>query len=346
MTLIVSVALAGCSSDGGGEQDTNSQNEQTASDGGEGAEQTDGETDEETASINIESTEWGEVTQDSIAIQSDVVVNNPLTSFQSDIGYAVSMNDIEMASGGTDQAKINESETRITMTTEIQKAVLGAWWQSHIENGEVSDVTVQASGEFSKGPFEVDEATQLNEQLKTDIIPVVEQTVQNAEGEYLSGNLEISGASADWGEISDVRSEIVITITVENNTLSPLPITDFSGIITAQEVQLFSWESDSEKIVVAPQDDEEIQVRTYLMNKRIGEWLGNHIQNNEVTDYENEVYFSVRDVDAELPLITCTGQMKTDVLVDNVRGIANNECELNPPVDLNINDEDTGGGFY
>jgi len=294
--------------------------------------------EEQSASLSVESTEWGEVTQDSIEIQSDLAINNPRTSFQSDIQYVLLMNDIEVAAGGSFQQEIGTGETTVPTNTEIQRDAVGSWWQSHVENGEQSEVTIFAEGRFSKGPFEVDPSSSKSKSIETDLIASVDQTVGNVEGEFPLDNVEISDSSAEWGDITEERSEVVISMTVENNMDRPLPITDFSGTTTAQNVQLLSWESESDRILIPPRGEEEIEVRTYLYNEKIGQWLGNHVENDEVTNYQNDVYISIGDVGANSPIVTCSGQMKTQMLEDNNRGIDNRDCEVNPPDQADLRD--------
>lgn len=297
-----------------------------------------GSDEEQSGNIDVEKTEWGEVTTDSIEIHSNIIINNPRTSFQSNIQYSLSSNGYEMATGGTGQIEIETGESIVSTTTEIQRDTVGPWWQSHVENGEASEVTIQAEGDFSKGPFEVNPSSSKSKSIDTDLIASVDQTVGNVEGEFPLDNVEISGASAEWGEITEERSEVVISMTVENNMDRPLPITDFSGTTTAQNVRLLSWESESDRILIPPRGEEEIQVRTYLYNEKMGQWLGNHVENNEVTNYQNDVYISIGNVGANSPIVTCSGQMKTQMLEDNTRGIDDRDCEVNPPDQADLRD--------
>lgn len=292
--------------------------------------------EEQSASLSVESTEWGEVTQDSIEIQSDLAVNNPRTSFQSDIQYALLMNDIEVAAGGSFQEEIKTGKTTVPTNTEIQRDAVGSWWQSHVKNGEESEVTIFAEGRFSKGPFEANPSSTKSKSIETDMIASVDQTVGNVEGEFPLDNVEISDASAEWGEITEERSEVVISMTVENNMNTPLPITDISGTTTAQNVRLLSWESESDRIRIPRQGEEEIEIRTYLYNEKMGQWLGNHVENDEVTNYQNEIYISIGDVGANSPIVTCSGQMKTQMLENNIRGIDNRGCEVTTPDEADL----------
>jgi len=293
---------------------------------------------DESAEIRVIDNQWGEVTEESITVQSEAEIDNPATTFQSEMDADISMNGFQMASTTTSEETIEQGSSTVTVESQISRENIPEWWQSHVKNGEESEVTMSAEGRFSKGPFEANPSSNKSKSIETDIIASVDQTVGNVEGELPLDNVEISDASAEWGEVTEERSEVVISMTVENNMDSPLPITDFSGTTTAQNVRLLSWESESDRILIPPRGEEEIQVRTYLYNEKMGQWLGNHVENNEVTNYQNDVYISIGDVGANSPIVTCSGQMKTQMLEDNTRGIDNRDCEVTPPDQADLRD--------
>jgi len=292
------------------------------------------------ANIEVTNSQWGEVTEDSIGVESEVTVNNPRTSFQSQINYVVSMNGYQLVSGGTGETTIESGQSTVEVSSQISRENIPNWWISHIENGEQSTMEIQASGEFSKGPFSTNPSTSRTRTVQTEIIESFRNSLTNLEGSYPTDSIEITDTSAEWGEVTGTRTELVFSITVKNNRNFPVPITDFSGESTMGDVQLLNWESNQEDYTIAPGESRQITVNTYISNQYIDDWFASHIENEETTDYVNNVYFSVAGVGGNSPLGECTGTLKTDIFIDNSRGITNRDCQTNPP-----DSEDVRAGF-
>lgn len=276
-------------------------------------------------------TQWGEVTEDSIGVRSNIRVTNPRTSFQSQINYGLSMNDYQMVSGGTRETTIESGQSTIQATSQISRENIPRWWASHIENGEESTMEIQTTGEFSKGPFSTNPSASRTKTFQTEIIESFRGSLENLEGAYPTDNIEIEDTSAEWGEVTDTRTELIFTITVQNNRNFPVPITDFSGGTTMGDVQLLNWESSQEDYTIAAGESRTITVNTHIRNQYIDDWFASHVSNDETTNYRNEIYFSIAGVGGNSPLGECTGTLQTDILVDNTAGISDRSCETHPP---------------
>ena len=283
------------------------------------------------ASIGIEENRWGQVTDDSIGIQSEIGITNPRTRFQSNIQYSVLMNGNEIATGGTGQTDIAVGESTVTSNTRIDRGSIDDWWQSHVENDEKTQVNIQARGEFAKGPFSVDPSTTKERTMETEMMDSIQQTLSNMEGELPLGNVEITEVNARWGEVDNIRTEVIISLTVKNNRNIRIPITDFSGTTRMGDVRLLSWESQQQRNIIRRNSEKEITVRAYIDNNNIDDWLASHVKNDEVTDYQNSVTVSIAGVGDESPFVTCEGKLNTKLFVDNTRGISDKQCEFERP---------------
>lgn len=283
------------------------------------------------ASIEVTNSQWGEVTEDSIGVESEVAVNNPRTSFQSQINYAVSMNGYQMVSGGTDETTIESGQSTVEVSSQISRENIPNWWISHIENGEQSTMEIQASGEFSKGPFSTNPSTSSTRTFQTEMMESFRSSLTNLEGSMPLDNIEIEDTSAEWGEVTETRTEIAMTITVQNNMDYPVPITDISGTSTMGDTRLLNWGSTQERYLIRPQQSREITISAYINNRKVDDWFASHVSNGETTDYTNRVYLSINEIGAESPLVECTGTLKTKMFVDNTQGITNRNCQVNPP---------------
>lgn len=283
------------------------------------------------ASIGIEENSWGQVTDDSIGIQSEIGITNPRTRFQSNIQYSVLMNGNEIATGGTGQTDIAVGESTVTSNTRIDRGSIDDWWQSHVENDEKTQVNIQARGEFAKGPFSVDPSTTKERTMETEMMDSIQQTLSNMEGELPLGNVEITKVNARWGEVDNIRTEVIISLTVKNNRNIPIPITDFSGTTQMGDVRLLSWESQQSTNIIRGNSEKEITVKAYIDNNNIDDWLASHVKNDEVTNYQNSVTVSIAGVGDESPFVTCEGKLKTKLFVDNTRGISDKQCDFQRP---------------
>jgi LEA14-like dessication related protein len=97
--------------------------------------------------INRTDAEWGEVTPEATPIPMEFVVYNPqqLKPYTiTEVGYELSMNDIPMGAGTTDETYIVEGRTTETLTTvpTIDNRKLDDWWVSHLRNDQTTTLRI------------------------------------------------------------------------------------------------------------------------------------------------------------------------------------------------------------
>ncbi|MEA5387343.1 hypothetical protein VB773_15395 [Haloarculaceae archaeon H-GB2-1] len=61
------------------------------------------------------------------------------------MNYTVRMNDVRMATGGRTGLAVDRGNSTMNFTTQMQNERIPAWWYSHVDNGERTEVTVDAS---------------------------------------------------------------------------------------------------------------------------------------------------------------------------------------------------------
>jgi LEA14-like dessication related protein len=99
--------------------------------------------------INETSGSWGEVTDAETEIEMTFVVYNPklYPVPLSELGYEMSMNDVDVGSGQSEGETVvpPESTATVTATTAIRNERLDEWWVSHLRRDQVTDLTIDFS---------------------------------------------------------------------------------------------------------------------------------------------------------------------------------------------------------
>lgn len=97
--------------------------------------------------VNETSAQWGEVNESRTPLNLDFRVYNP-KSYPvgvSEIGYEITMNDVAVGEGTTEQGYTigpKSSET-VETTTLIDNAKLDEWWVTHLERDQVTDLRIE-----------------------------------------------------------------------------------------------------------------------------------------------------------------------------------------------------------
>ncbi|MFC7236148.1 LEA type 2 family protein [Halosegnis marinus] len=96
--------------------------------------------------VNATRASWGTVTADETPIDMRFDVYNPqLEPYTlTEVGYVVTMNNVTVGEGVTDEPYVVEGGTRETIRTVpvIRNQRLDEWWVSHLENGQVTDLRI------------------------------------------------------------------------------------------------------------------------------------------------------------------------------------------------------------
>jgi LEA14-like dessication related protein len=96
--------------------------------------------------VNETSAQWGEVNESRTPLALDFRVYNP-KSYPvgvSEIGYEITMNDVAVGEGTTEQGYTvgPKSAETVETTTLIDNTKLDEWWVSHLERDQVTDLRI------------------------------------------------------------------------------------------------------------------------------------------------------------------------------------------------------------
>ena len=97
--------------------------------------------------VNETSAQWGAVNESATPLNLDFRVYNP-KSYPvgvSEVGYEITMNDVAVGEGTTEQGYTvgPESTETVETTTLIDNAKLDEWWVTHLERDQVTDLRIE-----------------------------------------------------------------------------------------------------------------------------------------------------------------------------------------------------------
>ena len=242
---------------------------------------------------------FGDVTNETTEVETDLVVSNPnpvgIGLDGVSVNYTVSMNEIEMAQGGREGVSVATGNSTIPLETDLRNDAIPPWWTSHVRNGERTTVGIAASVtsdllgrtvEFSRGS-----------QISTDLLGAFnsdETRPVNADSALTDDPvLYVNETRGEWGSVSEAETPIDMAFTVYNPNLEPYAITELGYDVTMNGVEMASARTE-EEYVIPSRSSETIEFTTALQNRRLDEWWVTHldedVRGHQVSDLRIEFY--------------------------------------------------------
>lgn len=276
---------------------------------------------------------FGEVTNETTTIETDLVVNNPnpinVQLGGTSVNYTVSMNDIAMASGSKQGLAIEQGNTTLDFTTQMQNEKIPAWWVSHIRNGEQTQLEIDARvhsslvGQTATVPH--------SQEINTDIISQFnssETRPVNANQPVVSDPvLYINRTSASWGSVSQSETPINMQFTMYNPKTSPYTITEIGYDITMNNISV--GEGTTEQPYAIPgKSQKTIAATTTIQNAKLDEWWVSHLQNEQVTQLRIDFYARIKlptgnTIRVPLDALTYTKEIETSIFTAETGNASN-----------------------
>lgn len=289
---------------------------------------------------------FGNVTDSTTTIHTDLHVSNP-NPIGVNLGgttaeYTVEMNGIEMAHGKKESIALERGNSTLDFTTRMDNAKIPAWWASHIQNGEHTDLTVHADV-YSSIINRSFGAPEVNEPVDTDIIGEFNSTERrpvNANTPVVSDPVAyIERTNASWGAVSEERTPIDMRFDVYNPKAVPITITEIGYTITMNDIRVGEGASE-ETYVVPPGGTETLWTTTAIDNTKLDAWWATHLRNNQITEMEIDFYAKVdlSEVgggEARVPLAELT---HTETIETDLFGTKNQTDAQNNGADTETND--------
>ncbi|AFK18908.1 hypothetical protein E6P09_08990 [Haloferax mediterranei ATCC 33500] len=159
--------------------------------------------------INETSAEWGDSTEERTALELTFVVHNPkpYPVAISELGYNISMNDVDVGEGTTESEYAIPPKTTKTIeaTTYIENDKLDEWWVTHLERNQTTDLRIDFYAKLDAGGT-------------TLTVPLDALTYEKTFETDIFGNKAASGTNSTAGSSSDETTTTEDATTAEETT--------------------------------------------------------------------------------------------------------------------------------
>jgi len=248
---------------------------------------------------------FGDVNETTTTIETDVAVNNPnpigVSLGSLELDYAIEMNEIPMASGSRDGVSIGASGSTIGLETYLRNENIPAWWASHIDAGEQTDLLIDV--DLSHGVMG-DRAVEIpqQEQIETDILAGFNSTETqeiNASNAFVDDPVLYLNETAGWfgNNVSREETPVEMAFTVHNPKPWAYTITEIGYDVEMNNISVGEGATQKEYVIPGGETTE-VRASTAISNQNLDDWWVSHIEQNEVTDLYIDFYVVV---DPDLP---------------------------------------------
>ncbi|WP_234972333.1 LEA type 2 family protein [Halobaculum gomorrense] len=241
---------------------------------------------------------FGEVTNETTVINTNLTVNNPNLIGVSlggvTIDYGVSMNGISMANGTNEGVSIGTGNTTVPFSTTLDNSKIPAWWVSHVRNGEHTDLRVDAT--VTSSLVGQSYSTQVTRDVNTSIVDAFrtdEPKPLNASSPVVSDPvLILERTEAQWGTVNDTRTEVEMTLYLRNPKPYPIPVSEIGYNIYMNNITMGSGEA-AKATTIGPGETVAVDATTVIRTQRLDEWWVSHLKQNQVTHLRMPFYLVV-----------------------------------------------------
>jgi LEA14-like dessication related protein len=241
------------------------------------------------------------VSTETTTVETALVVNNPnpIGVQLGDVGidYTVFMNDVAMAEGSKDGLSLGRGNSTVPFTTAMDNGQIPPWWVSHIQNGERTQVTIDADVRSSLVGGRSVSLTQ-NRTVETEIIEQFNSTETrpvNTDSPIVSDPaLYINATRGSWDQSNVTQSQTPLNVEfdVHNPKAYPYTVTEIGYTARMNDITVGNG-STERGYVIAPGETQTVGVDTVIRNENLDEWWVSHLQNNQVTEVYIDFYLVV-----------------------------------------------------
>lgn len=240
---------------------------------------------------------WGEVTADTSEIRATVVVENPNpvgVPGVIDIEYTASLNGIAIAEGVKEGIGLSTGQSEIELVIPIDNQQLPPWWVTHINAGEQSTLSIDATVSGPMGvAFDLPTQQQAFELALLDAMRSEGGTEVSMFGQPI---LHLGETTAEWGEATADETPLTVTTAVTNEHSEPIELTDVSYVIEMNGLVMGEGEG-LPGLTLEPGETETLELNALIDTQRIDEWWVSHLDNGEETTLSVELTVTVESGD-------------------------------------------------
>ena len=277
-----------------------------------------------TPSVVAVENRFGEVTNETTEVETDLVVDNPnpvgVTLGGTTVDYTVRMNGVAMANGTKEGLSVERGNSTLPFTTRMRNERIPDWWVTHVENGENTTVVVDATVTSSALGNRSAELQQ-EQHVETDLVGAFasdETRRVNASRPLVSDPvLYVNRTTAGWGHVSGKRTPIDTSFLVYNPKAVPYAITEVGYTIAMNDIVVGEGSSDRE-YVIEGRTTENVSTTTAIRNERLDEWWVSHLRNDQITELRIDFYAEIElpggsEIRVPLDALTYERTVETDI---------------------------------
>ncbi|WP_136717425.1 LEA type 2 family protein [Halorientalis salina] len=232
---------------------------------------------------------WGEVTDETTEIRTEVVVNNPNPVGVPgivDVSYTAKLNDVTLAEGGQSGVGFGPGTNSIDLTTEMENERIADWWVTHVNGDEQSTLAIDAS----VGAVGVSREIPAKEDtIETDILGGFSQEGERTVTVRNDSFLRVSDQTATWGEADAETTPITFGSTVENVHDYPVTLDGVEYVVTMNGVEL-GRDRQTAGVDVDPGQRDQLDVEVGLDTPKMADWWAEHVRDDEQSNLTVEMY--------------------------------------------------------
>lgn len=255
-------------------------------------------------------------------IGSTIEVDNPNPIGASVLGvsaeYAISMNDVRMAEGSSGTIQLPPGNSTVDLATELDNDRIPDWWVRHVRNDEQTTVDVNATVESDLLGQSV--PVERTRTIETDVLSSFNSTETrsvNASSPLVSDPLlYVNETRAQWGDVTDERTGIVVDFYVYNPKEYAIPVSKLNYTIDMNDVRVGAGENTDEKLL-PPGEVTRVRTATGIENENLDDWWVTHVERNQrtdiVIDFAMRVEAAGTEIDVPLEGMTHRETIETDV---------------------------------
>jgi LEA14-like dessication related protein len=274
------------------------------------------------------------------------------------VEYDVALAGIDIATGGATDVGVPSGRSTQTFTTDLRYQQIPAWWSAHLNNDEVSTAEVDATVHTSVGPLSGSPSGTYEREVDTDIEGALDRGFSEFEGTYsgtgmdlsladgtaVEPTVEIRDVSTSWGEVTEERTEIVVTTEIHNPNAYPIPTPAFTGAVEFNDIRVADWDASEVELRNVSEDalipGGETEQRTFLIemdNGNVADWFATHVENEEYTrmvvtgQLAMEISGSELTIPREGEGVACEFDLTTSMFVDDQEtDVSFQQCGVSP----------------
>lgn len=261
--------------------------------------------------------DWGEVTNDTTEIRTNVTVDNPnRVGVPGVVGidYDVRMNDVTVATGKNGGIGLPAGETTLGLTTRMDNDRIADWWATHVNDGERTTVSVRPT--VKVGPVSRSVAP-TERTFSTDILGRFNTEADREvtfDGEPF---LSVTRTRASWGEATPEKTPLTLSASIHNPNDDPIVLSKIGYAVAMNDVTL-TENATAGSLRIGPGATEPLRIRSTLDNSKLDEWWASHVEKGETTRLDVRVFATVEDDGRtrRIPLdfLSRSVQFRTDVM--------------------------------